>query len=81
MNGAPSPPTRSFAAILSSNSNSVDLFDPGTISTYRREPALQMSKQTMMQLAQPFHNALVGRFAFSRPPMDVIRKFFLSVRL
>ena len=35
----------------------------------------------MMQLEEPFHNALVGRFAFRRPLMDVIRKFINSLGL
>ena len=32
-------------------------------------------------MAEPFKLALVGKFSFGRPPMDVIRKFFISLRL
>lgn len=72
------PPVRSFAAVVSSGSESVatgSSFDPGVVSTYRGEPALRISKQEILQLAEPYRNALVGRFPYSRPPMDMIRKF------
>ena len=78
MDGATLMPTKSFAAILSLSSAIRD-FDSSIVSTHSGEPALRMSKQDIMQLAQPFHNVLIGRFSFSRPSMDVIRKFFLSL--
>lgn len=35
----------------------------------------------MLQLAEPCKNSLVGRFSFSRPPTEVVRKFFTSLGL
>ena len=64
---------------LSARSFAVEGFDPSLVSTHRDEPTLRMCKQDILNLAQPIHNALVGRFSYSRPPMDVIRIFFLSL--
>ena len=55
--------------------------NPGFISTYRGELALRLSRHEMMILAKPFHNALVGHFAYGCPPMEVIRKFVISLGL
>ncbi|XP_071905711.1 uncharacterized protein [Coffea arabica] len=35
----------------------------------------------MLQIAAPYSNALVGRFAFGRPSMEIIRKFIVSLGL
>lgn len=32
-------------------------------------------------MARPFKLALVGKFSFGRPSMDIIRKFFISLGL
>ena len=55
--------------------------DLGWCSTHRGEPALRLSHQEMTLLSSPFQNALVGRFPFRRPPMEVIRGFFVSLGL
>nr|XP_027103207.1 uncharacterized protein LOC113724514 [Coffea arabica] len=71
---------RSFAAVVADN-GSEEGFNPGTVSTFRGEPALRIAKKDIMQLALPFQHALVGRFSYSRPPMETVRKFFLSLDL
>mgnify|MGYP004723583021 CR=1 FL=1 len=75
VDGALSPPTRSFAAVVSSNS-SMDSFDPGIFATHRRELAFHMSQHDIMKLAQPFYNALVGGFSYGRPPRYMVKKIF-----
>lgn len=65
----------------SSLENSSSLPDYGKLASHKGEPALVISRQEMLALAEPFRNALVGRFAFSRPPMEILRKFFISLGL
>ena len=72
--------SRSFAAVVADNGTE-EGFNPGLISTFRGEPALRIAKQDILQLALPFQHALVGRFSYSRPPMEAVRKFFLSLGL
>ncbi|XP_071933097.1 uncharacterized protein [Coffea arabica] len=73
-------PTKTFASILSqspsSSSSSI-----GHLSTYKGEPSLVISSQDMIQIAAPYSNALVGRFAVGRPSMEIIRKFIVSLGL
>lgn len=83
--GAPgcAAPSKSFADMLSGSgrlevSNIPDL---GCCSIHRGEPALRLSQRDMHLLSMPFKNALVGRFPFRRPPMEVIRGFFVSLGL
>ena len=83
--GAPgcAAPSKSFADVLSGSgrlevSNIPDL---GCCSIHRGEPALRLSQRDMQLLSTPFKNALVGRFPFRRPPMEVIRGFFVSLGL
>ena len=77
--GAP-PLSKSFAAVITASS-SAEAFDPGQVSSYRGEPALRIAKSDILQLARPFQQALVGRFSYSHPPMETIRRFFLSLGL
>ena len=53
----------------------------GEVSSFRGEPALRLSRHDIETLSQPFQNALVGRFPFSRPTMEIIRKFITSIGL
>ncbi|XP_071917069.1 uncharacterized protein [Coffea arabica] len=80
--GGGAGPSRSFADVLSGpcrlESNIPDL---GCCSTHRGEPALRLSQKELQLLSTPFQNALVGRFPFRRPPMEVIRHFFVSLGL
>nr|XP_027093600.1 uncharacterized protein LOC113714003 [Coffea arabica] len=91
MEGPPWPPpaaegaaasSRSFADVLAGpcrlESNIPDL---GCSSSHRGEPALLLSQKELQLLSAPFQNALVGRFPFRRPPMEVIRHFFVSLGL
>ena len=85
--GGEGPPlpglTRSFVAVTASSSIPPlgQGLDIGVVSLFRGEPTLCMTREVMLRLAEPFHNALVGRFAFSRPPMELIRKFVTFVGL
>ncbi|GAY35505.1 hypothetical protein CUMW_016700 [Citrus unshiu] len=38
-------------------------------------------RKKLTSLAAPFKLALVGKFSFGRPPIDVIRKFFVALGL
>ncbi|XP_027124270.2 uncharacterized protein [Coffea arabica] len=73
-------PSKTFASILaqspSSSSSGI-----GHLSTYKGEPSLVISRQDMLQIAAPYSNALVGRFAVGRPSMEIIRKFIVSLGL
>ncbi|XP_071928035.1 uncharacterized protein [Coffea arabica] len=83
LDGATSHAPKTFAAAVAvSGSAAPDAgSEVGTVSSFRGEPALRMSQEDMLCLAEPFRHALVGRFGFSRPSMDLIRKFFISLGL
>ncbi|XP_027177262.1 uncharacterized protein LOC113776327 [Coffea eugenioides] len=53
----------------------------GVVSSFRGDPALRLSRHDIDCLAAPFHNALVGRFSTGRAPMEVIRKFVMTLGL
>ncbi|XP_071916245.1 uncharacterized protein [Coffea arabica] len=95
MEGPPWPPpatggvpgcaasSKSFADVLS-GSGRLEVSripDLGCCSSHRGEPALRLSQSDLHLLSTPFKNALVGRFPFRRPPMEVIRGFFVSLGL
>ena len=95
MEGPPWPPpatggvpgcaasSKSFADVLS-GSGRLEVSripDLGYCSSHRGEPALRLSQSDLHLLSTPFKNALVGRFPFRRPPMEVIRGFFVSLGL
>ncbi|XP_027156871.1 uncharacterized protein LOC113758040 [Coffea eugenioides] len=73
-------PSKTFASLLSQapSSSSSGI---GHLSTYKGEPSLVISRQDMMQIAAPYSNALVGRFAIGRPSIELIRKFIVSLGL
>ena len=75
------PQGRSFAAVVSGGAAVAASGALGEVSTFRGEPALRLTKQDIAKLAEPFQNALVGRFAFTRPSMELIRKFITSLGL
>ncbi|KAL9461919.1 hypothetical protein AB3S75_004838 [Citrus x aurantiifolia] len=50
-------------------------------STHRGEPAIFFTEEEINIMAAPFKLALVGKFSFGRPPIDVIRKFFVALGL
>ena len=66
---------KSFASVVSGMALGEKDIALGVVSTFRGEPALRVSHQGISFLSEPFRNALVGRFAFSGPPMELIRKF------
>ncbi|XP_027169476.1 uncharacterized protein LOC113769209 [Coffea eugenioides] len=78
--GAAPPLSKSFAAVVTASS-SAEVFDLGTISTRRGEPAFRIANSDIQQLARLFQQALVGRFSYSRPPMEAVRRFFLLLGL
>ena len=53
----------------------------GEISSFRGEPALRLTRQEIATLSEPFQNALMGRFSYSRPSMEIIRRFITSLGL
>lgn len=77
------PCVKSFAAAVASSSLVRDsqLPDLGELSSSRGEPAFRISRQDIARLAEPHRNVLIGRFSYSRPSMEVIRKFFVSLGL
>lgn len=75
---------KSFAVALTSAlpyRNASQVSDLGELSALRGELALKLSRQDITRLAEPHRNVLIGRFAYSLPPMESIRKFFISVGL
>ena len=52
---------------------------PKPISLVRGEPAVHFSTAEIQTMAEPFKLSLVGKFSFGRPPMELIRKFFVSL--
>ncbi|XP_071906033.1 uncharacterized protein [Coffea arabica] len=72
-------PPKTFASILSQPPSSSPGI--GQLSTYKGEPSLVISRQDLLQIAAPYSNALVGRFAVGRPSMELIRKFLVSLGL
>ncbi|XP_071920617.1 uncharacterized protein [Coffea arabica] len=73
-------PAKTFASVLSQSPSSASS-GVGLLSTYKGEPSLVISRQDMLQIAAPYSNALVGRFAVGRPSMELIRKFIVSLGL
>ncbi|XP_071918822.1 uncharacterized protein [Coffea arabica] len=73
-------PSKSFADIVAGKDLAGGM-DTGTLGYHRGEPALVFSRQDLLGLAKPYRNALVGMFAFNRPPMEVIRRFFVTLGL
>lgn len=51
------------------------------VQLHRGEPAVHFSAAEIQEMTEPFKLALVGKFSFSRPLMDIIRKFFIFLRL
>ncbi|XP_071933805.1 uncharacterized protein [Coffea arabica] len=72
--------TKSFADVTAGG-EAVAVPELGSLGSHRGEPALIISRQELTALAVPFRNALIGRFALRRPPMESIRKFFVSLGL
>ncbi|XP_071926168.1 uncharacterized protein [Coffea arabica] len=73
-------PAKTFASVLSQSPSSASS-GVGLLNTYKGEPSLVISRQDMLQIAAPYSNALVGRFAVGRPSMELIRKFIVSLGL
>ncbi|KAL0924030.1 hypothetical protein M5K25_004832 [Dendrobium thyrsiflorum] len=72
--------SRSFKDVLSGSSN------PGSklsfvTSSFRGCPALLFDDSTVSKLAAPFALTLVGKFLLRRPNIDIIRNFFLNLKL
>ena len=73
--------TKFFADVVSRRELGSAASDIGSLGSHRGELALVISRQDLLILTEPYKNVLVGRFAFRRPPMEVIRKFFVSLGL
>lgn len=71
--------TKSFVAVLMGSSSVDNVPDLGVLALHKGEPAFWISKKDMQVLAKPYRNALIGRFTYSRPSMEVIRSFFMSL--
>ena len=54
---------------------------PKSISLVRGEPAVHFSAAKIQIMAEPFKLSIVGKFSFGRPPMKLIRKYFVSLGL
>ena len=76
---------KSFAAALvggaAAGDSSCSLLDIGACSSLKGEPVFLTSREAEMKLVEPLSNALVGPFAFFRPSMESIRKFFMTLGL
>ncbi|KAL9420883.1 hypothetical protein AB3S75_038453 [Citrus x aurantiifolia] len=74
---APTPP-KSFVDAVAGAYTTIP---PKSISLVRGEPAVHFSTAEIQTMAEPFKLSLVGKFSFGRPPMELIRKFFVSLGL
>ncbi|KAK9179061.1 hypothetical protein WN943_028257 [Citrus x changshan-huyou] len=76
----PNAPThpKSFVDTVAGVSTTIP---PKPISLVRGEPAVHFSAAEIQTMAEPFKLSLVGKFSFGRPPMELIRKFFVSLGL
>ncbi|XP_020690945.1 uncharacterized protein LOC110105688, partial [Dendrobium catenatum] len=73
--------TRSFKDVVSGGSSSSLPKVKFVHSTFKGCPALLFEDVVVNQLAAPFSFTLVGKFMLRRPNLDVIRKFFFSLKL
>ncbi|KAH9662191.1 reverse transcriptase domain-containing protein [Citrus sinensis] len=76
---APPHPQKSFSDVVSGPKDSTISFKPASLM--RGEPAVIFTTEEIAVMAEPFKLALVGKFSFGRPSMDIIRKFFISLGL
>ncbi|KAL0909742.1 hypothetical protein M5K25_020638 [Dendrobium thyrsiflorum] len=83
------PPSSSFAAgssrsfkdaLAGSSSSSVSKLS-FTTSSFKGCPALLFEESVVSQLAAPFAFTLVDKFLLRRPNIDIIRKFFVNLKL
>ncbi|KAH9750076.1 hypothetical protein KPL70_005587 [Citrus sinensis] len=72
-------PQKSFSDVVSGPKDSSIPFKPASLM--RGEPAVIFTTEEIAAMAEPFKLALVGKFSFGRPSMDIIRKFFVSLGL
>ena len=52
-----------------------------TVTSFGGEPNVQFSVAEIEAMAIPFKLTLVGKFSYNRPNMELIHKFFTSLRL
>lgn len=74
-------PSASLIALWATSPASSQGSSFGKLSTFKGEPALIISRQELQLMSEPYKNALVGKFPMGRPPMEVLRKFLLSLGL
>ncbi|PKU71054.1 hypothetical protein MA16_Dca017043 [Dendrobium catenatum] len=73
--------TRSFKDVVSGGSSSSANRVKFVHASFKGCPALLFEDSVVSQLAAPFSSTLVGKFVMHRPNLDVIRKFFYSLKL
>ncbi|KAL0915743.1 hypothetical protein M5K25_013197 [Dendrobium thyrsiflorum] len=73
------PSSRSFKDVLagSSSEKKIEFMH----ATFKGTPALIFDDNVVTKLAAPFSFTLVGKFMFRRPSIDLIRKFFVNLKL
>ena len=57
--------------------SAISLISVKLVQLHRGEPAIHFSTAKIREMAGPFKLAFIGKFSFGRPPMNVIRKFFV----
>ncbi|KAI0513408.1 hypothetical protein KFK09_009428 [Dendrobium nobile] len=72
--------SRSFRDVLAGSSSSNPKL-PFVQSSFKGCPALLFEDSVVDLLAAPYALTLVGKFVLRRPNLDVIRKFFVSLKL
>ena len=72
---------KSFTSVVAEDGDVSPTPDVGSLGLHRGELALLLSKKDVTALSTLYKNILVGQFPLSRPPMDIIRKFFISLGL
>ena len=73
------PTKKSLVDIMNGPSNST--IPIKTVTSFEGEPNVQFSTTEIQAMAIPFKLTLVGKFSYNRPSMELIRKFFNTLRL
>ena len=73
------PTKKSFVDIMNDQTSSTILTK--TVTSFDREPNVQFSITEIQAIAIPIKLTLVGKFSYNRPSIELIRKFFNTLRL
>ncbi|KAL9407486.1 hypothetical protein AB3S75_046100 [Citrus x aurantiifolia] len=74
-------PCKSFVDVTTGSQSSDPAIAFRQSSTHKGEPTIFFTEEEINIMVAPFKLALVGKFSFGRPPIDIIRNFFVALGL